>query len=497
MKGMHLYVLFCQGDNGTLTIISLYSLLRIRNTRAALFFSRFDPSNNVFVPNKLVAYEYPRDVESSPDLPITMKSDAVATQIIQGAEKMTEHLKRIILDYTSAPESRKLKILAFFLERLSKISNGEFLPIKDRLAVDKISKTKLASQYLKHLISLSEDIGELLWQRRRFMENASTIKFSVGDVVTHKEYGFRGVVVASDPEPSVDVSRWDGLQHIKNPETYPFYHIIPDQGDCIEAFGGERPSRYVCEANLEICPTDRRSIEVDLDPEWEFDASKVQYIPPDDIKFKYGFELGDDGLTKQCLMELRDALTRALIAMRDNVPAGHGEIDSVAKQLSVSNLLEVLKETEDLDTATTIADCLKEIWRAHINGDLKYRLDTAINALLGGKTEKALALFTDLIDEDPNYAEAWNKASTCEFMLGNFEASLAAAQKTLEVIPTHFQAQNGLGLVYYEKKEFPSAIESFRKSLELDPWSPVSARLSMCLDAMEKWKKSPSPKSVE
>lgn len=479
-------------------MIPYSSLLRIRSTRIAQFFSRFDPIRKTFIANDITAYEYPTDVETplAETSPGTT-SDKAAIQIIAGVEEMGDHMRRIILDYTSAPESRKLKILAQFLDRLIKLSSDEVLPIKDRLAPAGVSKGKLASRYLQHLVSMSEDIGDYLWQRRKHMESASNIRFAVGDVVKHKEFGFRGVIVAVDPEPSVDVSRWDGLRHIKNPETYPFYHIIPDQGDCIKAFGGERPSRYCCEANLETCPPSERNIDVDLEPEWEFKSSEGCYIPPDDVKFKYGGDLNDDGITKQCLMELRDSLTRFFVALRDNTSTGNAELDACAQKLSMDNLLNVLRYSEDLDSATIISDSLKEIWRAHLNGDLKYRLDTGIGALLGGKTERALALFTDLIDEDPKYAEAWNKASTCEFMLGNLDASLAAAQKTLEIMPTHYQAQNGLGLVYFEKKELPSAIDCFQKSLELDPWSPVSARLSLCLDTLEKWKNSPSPKSTE
>jgi hemimethylated DNA binding protein len=450
----------------------------------------------IFVPNDVLAYEYPTDIESPPlgEQQATSKTEDAALQIIAGAEDMSDHLRRIILDYMAAPEPGKLKILSLFLERVLKISSGEVLPVKDRLAANSISKPKLAASYLQFLISLSEDIGDLLWQRRRNMESADRINFSVGEIVKHTEYGFRGVIVAADPEPVVDVSRWDGLQHIKHPELYPFYHIIPDQQDCIRVFGGERPSRYVCEANLVVCPTSEKNIDVNLGPEWERDRPRGAYIPPDDVKFKYGIDLADDGKTKQCLMELRDSLTRTLVAMRDGTSSGRGDLDVAAKKLSVSNLMEILKDAEDLDMATTVSDCLKEIWRVHINGDLKYRFDEATNALLSGKTENALALFTDLIGEDPIYAEAWNKASTCEFMLGNLEASMAAANKTLDILPGHFQAQNGLGLVYFEKKDFLSAIECFRKSLELDPWSPVSARLSLCLDTLEKWEKSPGPK---
>ena len=451
---------------------------------------------SMFRANEVLAYEYPNDIEltKSAERTTASKSEDASVQIVVGAENMSDHLRSIILDYTSGPELRTLKILKMFLERTLKISSGDVIPVKDRMAAHTVSTRKLAAAYLQSLISLSEDIGDLLWQRRRYMQSAEKMNFSVGEIVKHTEYGFRGVIVAADPEPAVDVSRWDGLQHIKHPETYPFYHIIPDQHDCIKAFGGERPSRYVCEANLVACPIEEKAIDVDLGAEWERDASRGVYIPPDDVKFKYGIDLGDNGVTKGCLMELRDSLTRTLVAMRDESSSGRRTLDAVAEKLSVSNLMEVLKDAEDLEMATTVSDSLKEIWRMHLNGDLKYRFDEATNALLSGKTEHALALFTDLIGEDPNYAEAWNKASTCEFMLGNLEASMAAAQKTLDILPGHFQAQNGLGLVYFEKKDFASATECFRKSLELDPWSPVSARLTLCLDTIEKWEKSPGPK---
>lgn len=115
--------------------------------------------------------------------------------------------------------------------------------------------------------------------------NKKRIKYTLGTIVRHKKYGFRGVIVAWDGRPVVDVSRWDGLQHIKDPHLYPFYHIIPDQNDCITIFGNERPSRYVCEENLELCPEhERTTMDVDLEPEWIYNHSDGRYEPPDDLK---------------------------------------------------------------------------------------------------------------------------------------------------------------------------------------------------------------------
>ena len=156
----------------------------------------------------------------------------------------------------------------------------------------------------------------------------------------------------------------------------------------------------------------------------------------------------------------------------------------------MENLFQILKHAENSDTAAVLSDAFKEIWKGHKNRDIRYKFDTGVNYLLMGKTEEALAVFGDVVDEDPMFAEAWNKAATCEFMIGNLDASMAAAQKTLEIVPNHFQALNGLGLVYNEKKDLIHARDNFRKSIELDPWSPVAPRLSVCLDTLKRWKKT-------
>jgi hemimethylated DNA binding protein len=123
-------------------------------------------------------------------------------------------------------------------------------------------------------------------------------------VVLHKKYGFRGIIVAWDPKPAVDVSRWDGLTDIIDAADFSFYHIVPDQGDCIEAFGGERPFRYVCEANLEHCPRERSFIDVEWEPGWQRKSTNPEYTPPDDVRFKYAMYPDDEDITASCLTSI-------------------------------------------------------------------------------------------------------------------------------------------------------------------------------------------------
>jgi hemimethylated DNA binding protein len=260
-------------------------LRRIRNQLVEDHFARYDSNSNVFVPKEMLAYEYPNDVEQYGDQPLFSKEvEQTALSVLTGVQELADHMTSVILGYTSAPEARRFKLLAFFLERMRELARGDVILAQDRLSAGEVTGPKLASLHVQQLLNFIVEISDLLRQRNLSKMSERPVNFSLGDIVVHKHFGFRGVVVGWDPKPSVDVSRWDGLQHIKDPHLYPFYHIIPDHDDCIEAFGGKRHSRYVCEANLETCPPDRSDLSADMDPHWTFDSHEKVYIPPDDMK---------------------------------------------------------------------------------------------------------------------------------------------------------------------------------------------------------------------
>jgi hemimethylated DNA binding protein len=139
---------------------------------------------------------------------------------------------------------------------------------------------------LARLYAFHVKVNSMLWTRRANHRDKSDIDFSLGQVVRHKIYGFRGLVAAWDTKPRMDVSNWDGLSHIERPEEKPFYHIYPDANDCIKAFGGTRSFRYVCQDNLELCPVDDPlDFEMTLDPdEWKWDCDVGRYTPSMEMK---------------------------------------------------------------------------------------------------------------------------------------------------------------------------------------------------------------------
>lgn len=285
------------------------SLVRIRSNWTQQKFDRFDSASRNFVPHHMIEFQYPLDskdaqlTETEPS-PESVQRQELGGEIVSGVQEFASKLERRILDVTSCSEARGMGLLARFRERLSALARGDVVPDSAFLSAKDVSHSDLAIYHLRQLLNVTLEMSELLWIRELSKDNKERLRFSIGQVVKHRKYGFRGVIVAFDPTAAVDVSHWDGLTEIENAAELPFYHIVPDQNDCIEAFGAERPFRYVCEANLEACPRERSFIDVDMEPEWTRRSDEARYDAPDDARFKYAVDSEEDELTAECLTSI-------------------------------------------------------------------------------------------------------------------------------------------------------------------------------------------------
>jgi heat shock protein HspQ len=200
-----------------LMLVNDPDLMRVRS--ATDQFQRFDPELQCFVPGDALTYIYPNDrpideLDNDRWTHYENPSDKSAEHISQGIKSFAEYLRQIIMGFTSAPESRNLRLLSGYLDRLTKLSNGDAIPAEDRYRSglfkkrnDEIGKqehdsvmtqTKMKWE-LQKLVELAVEIEDVLWTRRKALETDRSIKFSLGEYVRHKKYGFRGVVVGWDP----------------------------------------------------------------------------------------------------------------------------------------------------------------------------------------------------------------------------------------------------------------------------------------------------------
>lgn len=88
-----------------------------------------------------------------------------------------------------------------------------------------------------------------------------------------------------------------------------------------------------------------------------------------------------------------------------------------------------------------------------------------------GDVKQAEALLTQLIEDQPDFAEAWNRRAVLYYMMGDYQKSKANCLQVIKLNSIHFGALHGLGLCYAALGDYRAAIRAFRKALEIQPYA--------------------------
>ena len=83
--------------------------------------------------------------------------------------------------------------------------------------------------------------------------------------------------------------------------------------------------------------------------------------------------------------------------------------------------------------------------------------------------KRAINVFSEAIELDPSWAEAWNKRATVFYMIGEFQKSQDDIDKVLELEERHFGALAGQGMVNIKLKNYDKAKRSYQKAQEIYP----------------------------
>ena len=130
--------------------------------------------------------------------------------------------------------------------------------------------------------------------------------------------------------------------------------------------------------------------------------------------------------------------------------------------------LELKKNIPSL--SSRIAQQIWMLWSTHpTDQKLTSLLDEGSRLVQDQKLNRAIDVFTEAIELDPNWAEAWNKRATVFYMVGEFKKSQNDIDKVLELEERHFGALAGQGMVNIKLKNFDKAKRSYQKVQEIYP----------------------------
>lgn len=143
---------------------------------------------------------------------------------------------------------------------------------------------------------------------------------------------------------------------------------------------------------------------------------------------------------------------------------------------SIEPLLEDLKSSQEnvRDRAT------RELWRIWFHQKGAYGLEFLQRSqmlLEAGKITEAQDILNELIDDQPDFAEAWNRRAVFYYSIGEYEKAIEDCKMVIKLNPVHFGALHGLGLCYATLGAYREAIQAFQNALEIQPYAVLNQRL--------------------
>ena len=159
-------------------------------------------------------------------------------------------------------------------------------------------------------------------------------------------------------------------------------------------------------------------------------------------------------------------------------------INSSPKNLLVEDLLDKLQKAETIIEAEIIRKKIWNKWIYQVPNNLQQNLNYALDEFYSGRLASAEKAFTDLITQDPNYTEGWNKRATIRYMLNDLDGSLKDIKTVLELQPRHFGAISGSGMIYFKKKKYQTALGFYKILNTIDPMNNESKKFIKLLNKL-------------
>lgn len=142
----------------------------------------------------------------------------------------------------------------------------------------------------------------------------------------------------------------------------------------------------------------------------------------------------------------------------------------------VERLLADLKQPDsnvrDLASAT-----LWHLWFHRKGAYGAQQLMQSESLLQTHQVEQAEQLLSEIIQAQPDFAEAWNRRAVLRYTQADYWRAIADCQKVVQLVPYHFGALHGLGLCHNAVGNYTAAIEAFRLALDVQPYALANQRM--------------------
>ena len=115
------------------------------------------------------------------------------------------------------------------------------------------------------------------------------------------------------------------------------------------------------------------------------------------------------------------------------LPTSGGQNDS-----RLAPLFHALKSAGSAEEAEPVEARIWTLWTQSGDQNIDWLMTVGLSEMAAQRYEQALSAFNDIIQQKPDFAEAWNKRATLFYLLGDYHRSTEDVERTLALEPRHF-----------------------------------------------------------
>ncbi len=138
----------------------------------------------------------------------------------------------------------------------------------------------------------------------------------------------------------------------------------------------------------------------------------------------------------------------------------------------LATLFESLASATSGQEAAPIEQRIWQLWVDAQDEAVDRVMAVGMHAMASGDVAVALEAFNTAVAQKPDFAEAWNKRATLNYLLRRFAESIADIERTLELEPRHFGALSGLALIRESQNRPFEALEALERASQIHPQLP-------------------------
>jgi tetratricopeptide (TPR) repeat protein len=138
----------------------------------------------------------------------------------------------------------------------------------------------------------------------------------------------------------------------------------------------------------------------------------------------------------------------------------------------LAELYERLAIADDEAAAKAVEASLERVWMHSGSATVDLLFQRAMQAVSQKDYDRALVFLTHVVEQAPDFTEAWNRRAFVHFQRNDVGLALGDLRRALALDPSNYRALDGLAQVLRDIGEKQAALEVLRRLHEVHPHWP-------------------------